>query len=87
MSFNIWLVISMSSTLCDVMDFYVMYTSLISCYDGYQFGLSRVFIYDVIYDIYATIVVEIFVWIISHMHSIHGYFVTHVCTPRTYVYV
>jgi hypothetical protein len=56
------------------MDLYVMDTSLISCY-------------DVIYDIYVSKVVEIFVCIICHMHSVHGYFVTHVCTPRAYVYV
>jgi hypothetical protein len=69
------------------MDLYVMDTSLISCFMmDIGFGLTLVFFHDVIYDIYTTMVVEIFVCIICHMHF-HGYLVTHVCTPRTYVHV
>jgi hypothetical protein len=37
------------------------------------------FIYAVILDIYAIMIVELFVCIIYHMHSVHGYFFCDTC--------
>jgi hypothetical protein len=42
--------------------------------------------YDIVICGIIAMMVEIIVCIIYHM-CIHRYFMTHVCTPRTYVYV
>jgi hypothetical protein len=62
------------------------FISYIMFYDGYWYWPSLSIILCCDLGIFVIVVVEIFVCTIYHMRF-HGYLVTRVCTPRTYVYV